>query len=213
MPDQTLSGQPSEQKFKRNIAYKMHIGDILAGKVILDEEKFKCLEYPDKTVVRVNLIANIIDKFVQDGEKKFASITLDDASGQIKLKVFGDDISKFENFTQGDTIMTIGVARQWNNEVYILPEIMKKKDPQYLLVRKLELDLETPINLAPQEKTELKDKLIDYIKKEETNDGAETEKIILDLKAPPEAINQEIKRLLEEGIIYEPRPGVVRYLG
>ena len=29
----------------------------------------------------------------------------------------------------------------------------------------------------------------------------------------PEIISQEIKKLLEEGIIYEPKPGRVRYLG
>jgi hypothetical protein len=31
--------------------------------------------------------------------------------------------------------------------------------------------------------------------------------------ASPEIINQEIKKFLEEGIIFEPRPGKVRYLG
>ena len=29
----------------------------------------------------------------------------------------------------------------------------------------------------------------------------------------PSLINQEIKKALEDGIIYEPRPGIVRYLG
>ena len=31
--------------------------------------------------------------------------------------------------------------------------------------------------------------------------------------ANPQVISQEIKKLLEEGIIYEPKPGRVRYLG
>ncbi len=51
------------------------------------------------------------------------------------------------------------------------------------------------------------------IKKEEENEGIDTEKLIMEIKASPDLINQEIKRLLEEGIIYEPRPGRVRYLG
>jgi len=29
----------------------------------------------------------------------------------------------------------------------------------------------------------------------------------------PDILNQEIKKMLEEGIIFEPRPGRVRYLG
>ena len=202
-----------EQEFKRNIAYKTRIGDLLEGKIVLDEEKFKFLERGDKQIVRINLIANIIDKYIQDEEKKFGSITLDDASGQIKAKVFGDDIQKFEKFEQGDTVNIIGVLRQWNNELYILPEIIKKKEPAYLLVRKLELDAEKPKTLDPEKKAELKDKILDTIKKEDENGGADIEKMILDLKETPDSINQEIKRLLEEGIIYEPRPGKVRYLG
>jgi hypothetical protein len=31
--------------------------------------------------------------------------------------------------------------------------------------------------------------------------------------AKPDVLSQEIQKLLEEGIIYEPKPGRVRYLG
>lgn len=203
----------SDQEFKRNVAYKFRIGDILQGNAILDGEKFKMLEIGDKHVVRVNLIANVIEKYIQDEEKKFGSLTLDDASGQIKVKTFGEDIEKFNEFSQGDTVMLIGVLRQWNNETYVLPEIIRKKEPSYLLIRKLETDLERPKELDPKEKSELKDKIIGIVKKEEENGGADIEKMILDLKSSPDAINNEIKKLLEEGIIYEPRPGKVRYLG
>ena len=37
-----------EQQFKRNIAYKFRIGDILIGKPVFDEEKFTFLELGDK---------------------------------------------------------------------------------------------------------------------------------------------------------------------
>jgi len=211
MPDQNFPNQ--DQQFKRHIAFKMRIGEILSGKPILNEEKFKVLEYQDKKIVRVNLIANVIDKFIQDNEKKYATLTLDDASGQITLRAFGDDISKFEKFIQGDTIQTIGLLRYWSNELYIIPEIIKKREPQYLLVRKLELDIEKPKTLEQPELTALKDKIINIIKREETNSGAEIEQMILELKEEPSIINQEIKRLLEDGIVYEPRPGKVRYLG
>jgi len=203
-----------EEQFKRNIAYKHRIGDLLDGKVVFDLDKFKFLELPgEKHVSRVNIIANIIEKYIQDDEKKFASITLDDASGQIKIKSFGDDIHKIEKFEQGDTVLVIGVLRQWNNELYILPEIVKKRSPTYLFIRKLELDAEKPKSLAPEELNSLREKLLDKVKTQEANGGAEVESLILELKSSPQVINQEIKKLLEEGIIYEPRPGKVRYLG
>ena len=210
---------PEQEQFKRHVAYKLRIGEIMAGKPILEGDRFKFLDLTeqnagnDKHVSRVNVIANITDKYIQDGEKKFASLTLDDASGQIKVKTFGEDISKFENFSQGDTIMLIGLLREWNNEIYIIPEIIKKRSPQYLMIRKLECDLKKPKSVPKEELTELKDKILTIIKEQEANGGADIDKLILDLKSSPDTINSEIKKLLEEGIIYEPRPGKVRYLG
>lgn len=201
------------EDFKRHVAYKMVIGDVLTGRPTFDGEKFKALEIEDKQVSRVNIVANIIDKYIQDDEKKFASVTLDDASGQIKLKNFGDDIHKFENFSQGDTVMVIGLLRSWNNEVYITPEIIKKKDPQYLLIRKLEVDSTRPKKLDKSEINEVINKILSIIKREEENGGTEITKIAQELAVDEKIVNQEIKKLLEEGVIYEPRPGKVRYLG
>ncbi len=202
-----------EQGFKRHVAHKMRIGDVLSGKIIMDGEKFKFLEVNESHIVRVNIIANITDKFVQDDEKKYATLTIDDASGQIRIKSFGDEIEKLEHFIQGDTIIVVGLLRTWNNEVYITPEIIKKREPQYLMVRKLELDLEKPKILEKDEISQIRTKILDDVRKNEENGGIDIEKIILDLQQPPQTINQEIKKLLEEGLIYEPRPGKLRYLG
>lgn len=200
-------------EFKRHTAYKLRIGSILEGKQILDAERFRFLELGDKQVARVNVIANIIEKFIQDQEKKFGSITLDDASGQIKAKVFGDDLAKIEKFQQGDTVQVIGLLRTWNDEIYINPEIIKLRTPEFLLLRKLETDLEKPQELNKDQQTELRQKILDTLKKEEDNGGADVEQMINDLKETPQTINQEIKKLLEDGIAYEPRPGKLRYLG
>jgi len=201
------------EQFKRHIAHKFRIGKILSGKPILENDRLRFIEIENKTIIRVNLIANVIDKFVQEGEKKYASVTLDDATGQIRLKAFGDEISKFSALNQGDTIQVIGLLRYWNNEVYITPEIIKKKDPAFLLVRKLELEAEEPKSLEKDKLIELKDKIIYMIKEAEKDNGIEVEKIILELKENSSIINQEIKKLLEDGLVYEPRPGKLRYLG
>jgi len=205
-----ISQQP---EFKRNVAYKLKIGDILSGKPVLEAEKLKFLELENKKIVRVNVIANIIDKFIQDEEKKYGSITIDDASGQMRVKVFGDDIEKFSQLNQGDTILIIGLVRLWNNELYITPEIIKKKEPSFLLVRKYEIEAEIPKPLDKDKILALKDKIMSMIKDAEKDNGVDIDRIILELKESPELINQEIKKLLEEGLVYEPRPGRLRYLG
>jgi uncharacterized protein len=207
MVDQTTPIQ------KRNVAFKFRIGSIQSGKPVLENERLKHVEIDSKPVVRVNVIANVVDKFVQEGEKKFGSITIDDGTGQIKGKVFGEDVEKLNPLNQGDTILMIGLLRSWNNEVYIAPEIMKKKEPSFLLIRKLEVESSQPKTLNKEKIAELKDKIITMVKQEEAGGGIEIDKIILELKEPPEVINKEIQRLLEDGIAYEPRPGKLRYLG
>mgnify|MGYP001577017241 CR=1 FL=1 len=212
---------------KRETAYKIRIGDLLKSSHIFDQSQSGTLEnirprllhveLGDKKILRVNLIANVVDKYKSQGESNFATITLDEGSGQIKARVFGEDTNKFLNIVQGDTLVVIGLLRSFNDELYILPEIIKKQDPKYLLVRKLELDKESPKPISSAQKKEIKafrDEIIDTIRLSEEHEGIDKDKIIMKFNnAKPEIISQEIQKLLEEGIIYEPKPGRVRYLG
>ena len=205
------------EQFKRNIAYKFRIGDVLLGKPIFDGERFSFLELGDKKIVRVNIIGNIIDRYESEGERKYIFLTLDDGSGQIKLKSFGDDIIKLKDVYQGQTVLVVGVLRNFNNETYIAPEIVKEQDAKYLLVRKLEIEKEKNNHSMPVAKEQIvavRDKILSIIKDSEKDNGIEVDKIIMTLRdVSPLMINQEIKKLLEDGIIFEPQPAKVRWLG
>jgi RPA family protein len=206
---------------KRETAFKLRIGDLLRGNQIFEEtesqnKRLKFIELGNKQILRVNIIANVVDKFTSDGETRFASITIDDGSGQIRARLFGEDIHKFEDLTQGDTLVIIGLLRVFNQELYLIPELIKKLDPKYLLVRKLEIDrsYKSEPEIRPKQKILiLREEITNMIKEKESSEGIDKEELIMKIKAPPELINQEITKLLEEGIIYEPRPGRVRYLG
>tara|TARA_Y100000310_G_scaffold85798_1_gene82613 strand:+ start:4056 stop:4694 length:639 start_codon:yes stop_codon:yes gene_type:complete len=207
---------------KRETAHKLRIGDVLKANQIFEEseslnKRLQFVELGDRKILRINIIANVIDKFESEGERRFATITLDDGSGQIRARLFGEEIVKFNQVTQGDTIIIIGLLRSYNQELYILPEIIKKQDPKYLLVRKLEIEKSFPKPLTKEQKSKVKvlrDEIIEKIKTAESEEGIDKDEIILNLKdSQPETITQEIQKLLEEGIIYEPKPGRVRYLG
>ncbi len=197
---------------KRNVAYKIRIGDLLNGTPISVDGKFLYLDILAKKIVRINILANCTDKYVSEGERKFGSLTIDDASGQIRIKVFGEDVALISDILQGDTLQIIGNIREWNNEIYIIPEIIKKVDPRWLLVRKLEIQKDKK-NLPTADSNTLKEDILNEIKGAEMDGGIELDKITMDIQASPDAINGEIKKLLEDGIIYEPRPGRLRYLG
>jgi RPA family protein len=207
----------ADEKFHRNIAYKLRIGDILLGKPIMDAERFAFLELKDKKIIRVNVIGNITDKYENEGERKYLFLTLDDGSGQIKIKCFSDEVGKFRDIVQGQTVLIIGVLRNFNNETYISPEIIKEQDSKYLLIRKLEIEKENNKNIKPLGREQIvavRDKILERIKNAEKDGGIEMDTIIMDLReVSPEIINQEVKRLLEDGIIFEPRPGKMRWLG
>ena len=223
----------TEQR-KREVAHKVRIGDLLRGKQIFQEPlqlnnsgngqetlrinpRLIHVELGDKKLVRVNIISNVVDKYESEGNTRFSSLTVDDGSGQIKTRAFGEDMHKFLDIIQGDTILIIGLLRSFNQEVYILAEIIKKQDPRYLLIRKLEIDKLNPKQINTTEKRELKafrDEIIDRVKYAEVHEGIDKDMIINSMKdCKPSIISQEIQKLLEEGIIYEPKPGRVRYLG
>lgn len=209
--------EPFTEQRKRNVAYKMIIGDVLKSKPVYGDDKFLFVELGEKKIVRVNVLANCVDKFVSEGEKKYASITIDDASGQIRLKLFGDDVVIIDEVLQGDTLQVVGNVRIWNDELYITPEIVKKVDARWLLVRKLEIqnsrkDLPAATD-SEGKSTPVKDEIMKKIKDAETDGGIDIDDIIMKTEASPDLINVEIKKLLEEGLIYEPRPGRLRYLG
>ena len=90
-------------------------------------------------------------------------------------------------------------------------------DPKYLLIRKLEIEKsfqQSPSQPKKQEIKVLRDEVINLIKVSEQREGIDKEEIILMLKtAEPRIVSEEIQKLLDEGIIYEPKPGRVRYLG
>ena len=92
-------------------------------------------------------------------------------------------------------------------------------DLRYLLIRKLETEKDratsdTHQNQNKEEVMAIKDKLLDMIKNAEEQGGIETETLTTSLKEfSPGIINKEIQKLLEEGIVFEPRPGKIRWLG
>lgn len=223
------------ETIKRQTAYKLRIGDILSGKPITEnnaenpeQQRFKFLELGNKNIVRINIVANIVDKYESEGSpasgentpestparKKYSNFTIDDASGQIRIKIWGDDTARFSKIVQGNTVIVIGTLRFYNSEIYISPEIIRSVDPRYLLVRKLELDREKPIQVDKQEILAIKDQIIEMIKKAEEQGGLDTDNIYHTLTSvSPEIIGQEIQKMLEEGLAYEPKPGKIRYLG
>jgi RPA family protein len=247
---------------KRQTAYKVSIGLLFSAMdqgLNFEQDRFKFLSFQDKSLYRINLIASVIDKF-ESAEKPYINVTLDDGTGNIRVKAFADDVDMLRNLQLGDIILVVGVLRYYNEELYIMPEIIKALEPKWLVARKLELEKEygktynkgeyeyngssqipykeieknqkqdlnvisqeTPEKIEiekiekPEEKSSnvligVREKILELIRNSEGEGGLDIDKLIMALKEPVEQINKEITVLLEDGTIYEPKPGRLRVL-
>jgi RPA family protein len=125
----------------RQTAYKVWIADLANGEYINPGGEWvpNYVQVNDKKVSRVNIIANSIAKF-QNEEGTYISLTLDDGSDNITLKVWNEDTKILEDIGIGDMILTIARVRQYNNQIYLVPEIVKKLEkPDWMILRKKEL--------------------------------------------------------------------------
>jgi RPA family protein len=124
-------------------AKKLRISDIANGKYFpgsKEEMKASYLITPlGERVSRVNLIATVTEKFLSD-DKNYSTATIDDGTGSIRVKTFKEGVELLEGINAGDMILAIGKVKEYNGEVYINGEIVKKVfDRNLESLRKLEI--------------------------------------------------------------------------
>jgi len=91
------------------------------------------------TVSRIRVLATVVSRFINE-EGTYASVTLDDGSETIRVKGFRDDLHKIKDLGVGDTIDVIGRVREYEGELYLIPEtVITITDHNWELVRRLEL--------------------------------------------------------------------------
>lgn len=203
--------ESQNSSLKRSVAYKLKVEDIYKAEKSIEDGKLLFIKLGDKKISRVNIIATAIDSpYIQDGEKKFGSAIIDDGSGQIKLKLFGDEIEDLRDLSMGDSLRIIGLIREWNNELYISPEIIKKVDPKWLLVRKLELKKMN--KKADGSPISLRELIIDIVKNANQELGISKNELIMNMDASKETVEAEIVKLIGDATFYEPRPGILKIM-
>jgi len=212
-------------KINRFPAKKVRISDLLGGRFYPgNREDFTPNYIIDKLgrkIARVNIVATVTDKFVSvDG--RYMAITVDDGSGAIRLKIFADDVKDNSGINVGEVLLVVGKVRQYNGEVYILPEIIERvKDLNYIPLRNLEV-LKDVLRMK---------NLVESIKELAETDGVEAAKryakeslgldddvldfvkILEESKLSENEVDSVITKLLEDGIIFEPHVGKFKVIG
>jgi len=216
-------------KFARQTAYKLWISDLLNAEYNKGAGEFDpgFLTVRNLEVSRVNLVGVVVDKSNLDN---YMIVTLDDGSGGITLRLWGEDINLFSTAEVGKFLFVIGRVKMFNNAKYILPEIIKVVNPSWIKLRRLELnrtygepikiekfnveELGPPSDIVYEEVVgdvnEERGKILTILESQDKGDGVEIEKVIRESKVSnAEAIIQE---LLKDGEIFEVKMGKLRIL-
>jgi len=203
---------------KRQVAHKARISDILNSAFVKDELSAGYVKLNGINVSRVNIIANVVYKSEQSPNS--TSAIIDDGTGKILLRAFENDYI-FSKIDVGDFILAIGKIREFNNERYIMPEILKKIDDLgWMKVRKAELKNTNVIeNEKPEEVSKAAaadtphntdENIYLLIKNLDKGDGAAVDEII---KISNSAGTEEtINKLLANGDVFEIKPGMLKVL-
>ncbi|MFH1072595.1 MAG: hypothetical protein V1743_04160 [Nanoarchaeota archaeon] len=214
----------------RQTAYKCRIADLLTGFYVVKEGwEPNYVETRLGRISRANIIGVVVS--VMD-EKNFL---LDDGSGRMHVRSF--DEGKSFAVTIGEIVLIIGRPRKYNEEMYLVPEIVKLiEDKVWIELRKKELDmLEQAAGIPPetaaqtpeapgvvvQEQAEQDsgqqellvnsdDLVLEKIKALDAGEGVDIDDLVQAVQV--ENAEKRVQKLLEEGQIFMIKPGRVKAL-
>lgn len=222
---------------ERQTAKKACVSDIVGGSFVKKEgfePSFVKTKRGDE-ISRARVLGTVVSKFVAD-DQNFASVTIDDGTETMRLKMFRG-VKPLDKVEVGQIVDVIGKVREYEGEIYIIPEIAREvKDPNYELLRRAELlkkpgkktgeapksgesppkekgpEFETAKDETPTKesggKNVLKNEVLGII--ESSEDGIVYSELTGKVKAKEAEIEAAIDELLNDGICYEPSPGKIR---
>jgi RPA family protein len=126
---------------ERLAAKKVRIHDIVGSKYFAgnkDEMKadYVVTQFGEK-MSKVNFIGTVVDKFESE-DGTYAAVTVDDGSGLVRAKVF-KNTDMVKDVQSGDAVLVIGKIKEYQGEVYVNLEIVKKVEPNYETKHKAEV--------------------------------------------------------------------------
>lgn len=222
----------------RQTAFKVGIREIVNGKYIKEEGWIpNYIEINGRIrASRVNIVGTIVFKSDEEGFN-YKNLVVDDGSGKISVRSFEKN-NNMDKFDVGEVVLIVGRPREFNNEKYIIPEIMKKiQNHMWIQVRKLEISnisknigIETTNNEMKKDEKLQNEMVHEKVSEEIKNDIESSEsRVIYDMikkfdtgngisiydmikKSNIDNTEKLIDVLLRNGDVFEIKPGMVKIL-
>ncbi len=165
-------------------AVPVWISELLSGRFTQQEDAPSTVVLPDgQTVQRIRLYGVIVSK---------DELVIDDGTGSILIRSFDTPL----NASVGDAVLVIGRPRVYNEQPYLLGEIVKTIHPLWLQLRKQQ----TPAKAKNP---------LDIVRTLDTGDGADYDEVIKRIGTNGE---DAILHLLSSGELFETKPGKLKVL-
>lgn len=152
---------------------------------------------------RARILGTIVNRYVT-GDKNYGFLVIDDTTDTIRVKVFNNaDILYKMNV--GNLVDVFGSVEEYEGEVYIKPDMIKKiHDPNWYLVRRLELMRSSEAKPDYDKQNEIAEEKVLNTLKNSSKTGLEFEQILNELKFSKEELQATLSRLMIKGMVYEP---------
>lgn len=195
---------------KRDVAYKCIIKDLVSADYVQNQTPHPSyVSLYGKRVRRVNIIGIAVQVRKHD-------IVIDDGTGSIVIKVFTDETAT-QDFKIGTVVQCVGRPRAHNGGILLGAEIVSILDSdKWIEARKHEIerlytrekngaDAEVPETVVNTSQI-----LLQTIEELDNTSGAPVDRVIQ--KSEVEDAEEQIEALINEGEIYEVKPGYVKIL-
>ncbi|MGY5852105.1 MAG: OB-fold nucleic acid binding domain-containing protein [Candidatus Thorarchaeota archaeon] len=115
---------------ERMTAVRASIADIVDGTYGVDNGP-RVITKDNVELRRVTLVGSVADHPVHGDA--FSSLILTDGTQKIRVKAWKTDKDKIKDIEKGSLLMIIGKIRAYNDEVYIVPEIVREFSSQHYM--------------------------------------------------------------------------------
>ena len=124
---------------QRQTAKKVRIVDLVSGQFVKKEgmEPSYVVTPSNDNVSRARITGTVASKFMSE-DGNFGALTIDDSTATIRAKLWRET-NLLKNAEQGDIVMVIGKVREYEDEIYIVPELIKKITPDEETLARLEV--------------------------------------------------------------------------
>lgn len=204
---------------KTQSACKVAIIDILEARQMPQPDAADVLLTSYGEIIRANVIAAVVN--IQEGD----ALLLDDGTGRILIR----NVSQQPDVRIGDIVLCVGRPQRFQQEWYLVPDVLKKVDRAWMLVRKKELALRRPVEISavgqqgtpvetetikePQEavlENPLESRVVKMVKQQDKGDGADEGEIVGAMNHP--MTEQLLQKMILRGDLFYVKPGRLKVL-